>query len=67
MYLELHWTLTLTSHQVSLLYENFSQIARLPASERAAILAALVNIAEADFNGIVKRNMTTPLYLFRKV
>ena len=66
VYLELHWTLTLNAHQVSLLYENFSQIARLAPSERAAILAALVNIAEADFNGIVKRNMTTPLYLFRK-
>ncbi|MFN8487981.1 MAG: class I SAM-dependent methyltransferase [Caldilineaceae bacterium] len=67
VYLELHWTLTLNAHQVRLLYENFSRIARLPPSERAEILDALVNVAESEFKGIVKRNMTTPLYLFRKV
>lgn len=66
VYLELHWTLTLNAHQVSLLYENFSHIARLPPSERAEILAALGKVAESEFKGIVKRNMTTPLYLFRK-
>lgn len=67
VYLELHWTLTLTAKQVRLLYEGFSQIARLPTAERTEILDALVNVAESEFKGIVKRNMTTPLYLFRKV
>lgn len=66
VYLELHWTLTLDAQQMRLLYESFSQIARLP-TERTALLDALVNVAEAEFKGIVKRNMTTPLYLFLKV
>ena len=66
VYLELHWTLTLDAQQMRLLYESFSQIARLPTDERAALLEALVNVAEAEFKGIIHRNMTTPLYLFRK-
>lgn len=66
VYLELHWTLTLDAQQVRLLYEGFSQIARLPTDERTALLDALVKVAESDFKGIVNRNMTTPLYLFRK-
>lgn len=67
VYLELHWTLTLDAQQMRLLYESFSQIARLPTDQRTALLEALVNVAEAEFKGIVKRNMTTPLYLFRKM
>lgn len=66
VYLELHWTLTLDAQQVRLLYEGFSQIARLPSEKRTALLDALVNVAESEFKGIVNRNMTTPLYLFRK-
>lgn len=66
VYLELHWTLTLDPQQMRLLYESFSQIARLPTDERTALLDALVDIAESEFKGIVNRNMTTPLYLFRK-
>ena len=67
VYLELHWTLTLDTQQMRLLYESFSQIARLPSEERTALLDALVQVAEAEFKGIVNRNLTTPLYLFRKV
>ena len=67
VYLEIHWTLTLDSQQVRQLYESFSQIARLSLGERTEILDALVKVAESEFKGIVKRNMTTPLYLFRKV
>lgn len=66
-YLELHWPLTLNSHQVRLLYESFSQIARLPPEERIELLDALVQVSESEFKGMVKRNMTTPLYLFRKI
>lgn len=67
VYLELHWTLTLDAQQMRLLYEGFSQIVRLPTDERTALLDALVQVAESEFTGIVNRNMTTPLYLFRKV
>ena len=67
VYLELHWTLTLDAQQMRLLYESFSQIARLPTDKRTALLEALVNVAESEFKGIVNRNMTTPLYLFRKI
>lgn len=66
VYLELHWTLTLDTQQMRLLYESFSQIARLPGEARTALLDALVQVAESEFKGIVNRNMTTPLYLFRK-
>lgn len=66
VYLELHWILTLDTQQVRLLYEGFSQIARLPTDERTTLLDALVHVAETEFKGVVTRNMTTPLYLFRK-
>lgn len=67
IYLDLHWTLTLDIQQVRQLYESFSQIARLPDDERTQVLDKLVHIAETEFNGTVQRNMTTPLYLFRKI
>jgi hypothetical protein len=66
-YQEDHWTLVLTTTQVGELYGGFSSIARLHDSERTAILERLMDISEKEFGGRVERNMTSPLYLFKRV
>jgi hypothetical protein len=65
-YQEDHWTLLLTTNQVGELYGGFSSIARLRDSERTAILDRLMDISEREFGGRVERNMTSPLYLFKR-
>jgi SAM-dependent methyltransferase len=66
-YLEVQWTLQLNTAQVGLLYEGFSSIARLSEVMRNEILNRLMDVADTKFDGIVKRNMTSPLYLFQRV
>lgn len=65
-YLEIHWTLELGATQLGLLYEGFSPIARLPETERTALIARVVEVAERQFGGVVEQHMTSPLYLFRR-
>ena len=66
LYAESHWPLVLNPEGVRALYEGFLSIARLPTDSREALLTALAHIAQTDFGGRVTRNMTTPLYLFRR-
>lgn len=66
MYAESHWQLKLTTARLRKLYEGFSSLARLTDKERHHLLDALVDIAETKFSGEVTRNMTSPLYLFRR-
>ena len=66
-YLEVQWTIRLSAAKVGLLYEGFSSIARLPEVERTELLQRIVNVADTRFGGIVERNMTSPMYLFRRV
>lgn len=66
LYVESRWQLHVNPEQVKLLYEGFSQIVRLPEARRNQILAELTRIAETKFSGLVTRNMTSVLYLFRR-
>jgi SAM-dependent methyltransferase len=66
LYVESHWTLPLSAGQVRELYGGFSSVARLPAERREALLAELSRIAREQFGGTIQRNMTSPLYLFRR-
>lgn len=59
------WTLTLTADEVPRLYSTYSPIAARP--DRAAVLAELQRIAVEQFGGQVTRNMTTSLYVARRV
>jgi SAM-dependent methyltransferase len=65
-YVEECWTLALDPAELGLLYESFSSIQQLPELERLALLDELKTIAEAEFDGVVERNMTSVCYLFRK-
>jgi len=65
-YVEVRWTLTLDTAGVRDLYSGFSPIARVPEVERERLLDRLADIADAEFSGRVVRNMTSPLYLFRR-
>ena len=65
-YEESRWPYTISSDEVRALYAGFSPIQRLPASERAALLEQLVDIADCQFGGTVTRNMTTCLYHCRR-
>jgi SAM-dependent methyltransferase len=59
------WTLTLTAGEVPLLYSTYSPIVARP--DRAAVLAELERVAIEQFGGQVTRNMTTSLYVARRV
>jgi SAM-dependent methyltransferase len=59
------WSLTLTADEVVRLYATFSNIAARP--DRTAILARLHDVAAHDFADRVTRNMTTILYLARRL
>jgi SAM-dependent methyltransferase len=61
-----HWPLRLSSAQVGALFATFSNISRLPAERRDAILAELVAIAERDFGGVVRKQMVSPIYIARR-
>jgi SAM-dependent methyltransferase len=66
-YAEMRWTLTLDTVRVGKLYESFSHIQRLPPAERDELLERLTDTARMQFGGTVVRNMTTPLYLARRL
>lgn len=66
LYAESRWQLRLDPEQVRMLYEGFSSVARLSEASRSQVLAELARIAETEFAGLVTRNMTSPLYLFRR-
>ena len=66
VYAESHWTLTYTTTQMVQLYEGYSAIARLDANDRKQLIDRLAGIVELDFGGSAVRNMTSPLYLFRR-
>jgi SAM-dependent methyltransferase len=59
------WTLHLTAHEVPRLYATYSPIAARP--DRDAVLAELERIAADDFGGHITRNMTTILYVARRI
>jgi SAM-dependent methyltransferase len=67
MYAESHWTLSLDPIGVRSLYEGFSNISQLPDKERTALLDQIELVAKSEFGGIVERNITSPLYVFRRV
>lgn len=63
-YEETRWTLVLDAVGTARLYQTFAAIQRLSDERRAALLERLQDIANREFNGVVERPMTTPLYLF---
>jgi SAM-dependent methyltransferase len=65
-YAETRWTLTLDTPRVGKLYEGFSHIQRMPVAARERLLTQLMEIADAEFGGRVERNMTSPIYLWRR-
>lgn len=65
-YRELKWEMQLSSEEMIKLYETFSPILRLEEGERQQVLAKLGQVADNAFGGVVIRNMTSVLYLFRK-
>ena len=66
VYREWNWKLQLTTQQIGQLYSGFSAISRLVEPARDRLLADLMDIADVEFGGAVTRNMTTPLYIFRR-
>lgn len=63
----LRWSITLNAEQVRSLYSTFSQFQLLPPAERAALLDRLADVAETQFDGAVERNMTTPVYIAKRL
>jgi SAM-dependent methyltransferase len=66
-YQETHWTLVLDPDEVRSLYSGFSSISRLSPERQVHILDALAEVAERRFRGRVERNMTSVIYIFRRV
>jgi SAM-dependent methyltransferase len=58
----IRWTLDLDAPQARRLYATYSNIARLPDAQRAAILDEIERIADVEFGGRVERQMVTPIY-----
>ena len=52
----------LTPSQTRRLYATYSNIARLPDSQKETILDEIERIADAEFGGRVERQMVTPVY-----
>ena len=61
-YEAVRWTLHLDASQTRQLYSTFSNIARLPTDDRAALLDELQRIAAVEFGDRVEREMVTPIY-----
>jgi hypothetical protein len=59
------WSLILDTDQVVNLYATYSNINIRPDQE--TILAELGRIARDKFQGVVTRNMTTSLYIARRI
>ncbi|MEM9623531.1 MAG: class I SAM-dependent methyltransferase [Pseudomonadota bacterium] len=66
LHAESHWALTLDAAGVRMLYEGFSGVSRLADEPRTRLLDQLEGIARRDFADVVTRNITTPLYVFRR-
>ncbi|PYE29884.1 methyltransferase family protein [Rhizobium sp. PP-WC-2G-219] len=65
-YEEIRWNPTLTTRQVVGLTATFSPVTRLPEAERSRFLNELGRIANEEFDGKVRRNFVTAIYLARK-
>jgi SAM-dependent methyltransferase len=60
------WTLVLDAGETRRLYATYSNIARVPGSERERILDEVERIAADVFGGRVERRMLTPVYTARR-
>ncbi len=60
------WYLDLSSADMRGLYSTFSPISRLPPDEKASTLDALTRVADEQFGGVVRRNMTSIIYVSQK-
>jgi len=67
LHAEGHWKLKLDPRGVRSLYEGYSNISRLPITEREDLLNRIEVVAKSEFAGQIERNMTSPLYVFRRV
>jgi len=56
------WTLLLDASQTRQLYSTYSNIARLPDTQKASILDEIQRIASVKFGDRVERRMVTPIY-----
>jgi len=59
------WSLVLDAAETVALYATYSNVTIRP--DRDAVLAELGRIARDEFGGRVVRNMTTSLYIARKI
>ncbi len=60
------WQASWDTDGIRALYGSFSPILRLEEDRREALLDEIARIAERDFDGHVKRTLTTSLYTARK-
>ncbi|MEL4070733.1 class I SAM-dependent methyltransferase [Ochrobactrum sp. GPK 3] len=65
-YEEIRWNPTLTTRQVIDLTATFSPVSRLAEAERFRFLSDIGRIADDEFDGHVRRNFVTAIYLARK-
>ncbi|MCM2477041.1 class I SAM-dependent methyltransferase [Rhizobium sp. CG5] len=65
-YEEIRWAPALTTRQIVGLTATFSPVARLPEAERSRFLNEIGRIADEEFDGHVRRNFVTAIYLARK-
>jgi SAM-dependent methyltransferase len=63
----IRWSITLNAEQVRRLYATFSQFQLLPPVEREALLDRLADVAATQFDNAVERNMTTPVYIAKRL
>ncbi len=65
-YLDSKWAIDYSSEQVVALYSGFSNLQSLGADHRKSVLSELKLIADEQFGGIVRRNITSCLYLISR-
>lgn len=66
MYAESHWSLSLSPGEIRSLYSTYSNLSSLPEDAQSELLDKLEAVARNEFGGVVVRNMTSPMYLFRR-
>jgi SAM-dependent methyltransferase len=60
------WSSTWDANGIRALYATFSPIARLPETEREAVLDGVARVAELEFGGRVERPLFTSLWTARR-
>jgi SAM-dependent methyltransferase len=65
-FVDLHWSVTLSTNRVVALWATFSEIATLPVVQRRHFLDALAEMVDLQFGGRVTLHMLTPVRMVRR-